>query len=51
MDNSMSSHAGKIGLELEHNKTERAPYPAYSPGISPCDCWLFGFLKEKLKEQ
>jgi hypothetical protein len=36
---------------LEHNKTERAPHPAYSPDISPCDFWLFGFLKEKLKEQ
>jgi hypothetical protein len=51
MDNSMYSNAGKTSLELEHNKIERAPHPAYSPDISLCDFWLFGFLKEKLKEQ
>jgi hypothetical protein len=28
-----------------------SPHPAYSPDISPSDFWLFGFLKEKLKEQ
>jgi hypothetical protein len=36
---------------LENNKIERAFNPAYSPDISPCDFWLFGFLKKKLKEQ
>jgi hypothetical protein len=51
MDNSMRRNAGKISLELEHNKIERAPHPAYSPYISSCDFWLFGFLKEKLKQQ
>jgi hypothetical protein len=51
MDNSMCHNARKISLELEHNKIERAPHPAYSPDISPCDFWLFGFLKESLKEQ
>jgi hypothetical protein len=50
MDNSMCHNARKISLELEHNKIERAPHPAYSPEISPCDFWGFGFLKEKLKE-
>jgi hypothetical protein len=38
-------------LESEHKKIERAPHSAYSPDISPCGFWLFGFLKEKLKEQ
>jgi hypothetical protein len=51
MDNSMCHNARKISLELEHNKIERAPHPAYSLDINPCDIWLFGFLKEKLEEQ
>jgi hypothetical protein len=36
---------------LEHNKIEGASHPGYYPDISPYDFWLFGFLKEKLKEQ
>jgi hypothetical protein len=47
----MCHNARKISLELEHNKTERAHHPVYSSNISPCDFRLFGFLKEKLKEQ
>jgi hypothetical protein len=27
----------------------RAPHPPYSPGLSPCDFWLFGFLKEPMQ--
>jgi hypothetical protein len=27
----------------------RAAHPPYSPGLSPCDFWLFGFLKESMK--
>jgi hypothetical protein len=50
MDNSICDNARKICLEVEHNKIERVPHPTYSPDLSPCDCWLFGFLKEKLKE-
>jgi hypothetical protein len=51
MDNSMCHNGRKISLELEHNKIERAPHPVYSPDISPCDFWMFGFLKEKLQEE
>jgi hypothetical protein len=51
MYNSTCRNSGKISLELEHNKIKKAPHPAYSPDISPCNIWLFGFLKEKLKEQ
>jgi hypothetical protein len=50
MDNSMCHNARKISLDLEHNKAEGAPHTAYFPNISPCDFWLFGFLK-KLTEQ
>jgi hypothetical protein len=51
MDNSMCHNPRKISLKLEYNKIERAPHPAYSPDISPCDFWLFGLPKETLKKQ
>jgi hypothetical protein len=50
MDNTTCHNDGKISLELEHNKIEQTPHPAYSPAISLRDFWLFDFLKEKLKE-
>jgi hypothetical protein len=27
----------------------RAPYPFYSPDLSPYDFWIFEFLKESMK--
>jgi hypothetical protein len=29
----------------------RAEHISYSSDLSPCNFWLFGFLKEKLKER
>jgi hypothetical protein len=40
-----------MSLELEHNRTEGTPRPAYPPHVSPCGFGLFGFLKANLKEQ
>jgi histone-lysine N-methyltransferase SETMAR len=37
--------------KLESRHIVRAPHPPYSPDLSPCDCWLFGFLKEKMKDR
>jgi histone-lysine N-methyltransferase SETMAR len=51
MDNSMCHNGREITAKMESEKIERAPHPAYSPDVSPCDFWLFGFMKEKLKEQ
>jgi hypothetical protein len=51
MDNSVCHNAPEISLELEYNRIGRCPHPADSLDISSCDFWLFGFLKEKLKEQ
>ena len=28
---------------------KRTPHPAYSPDVAPCDFFLFGFIKNKLK--
>jgi hypothetical protein len=47
MDDSIYSDVRKINLELESNRTERAPHLAYSPDISPYDFWQFNFRKEK----
>jgi transposase len=35
-DNSMCHNARKIAQELVRNKIQRAPYPPYSPDLSPC---------------
>jgi hypothetical protein len=51
VDNSMCHNDRKISMELQFNKTEWAPHPAYFPDINPCDVWLLNFLKEKLQEQ
>jgi hypothetical protein len=35
--------------EFHHRRLGPAEYAPYSPYLSPCDFWLFDFLKEKLK--
>lgn len=51
MDNSRCHNNQKVTNYLESNHMERIPHPPYSPDISPCDFWLFGYLKECLKEK
>jgi transposase len=51
MDNSMSHNGAKIIKKLEKRHVARAPHPPYSPNLSPCDFWLFGILKQKMKER
>jgi hypothetical protein len=36
--------------ELRRLKILRAPHPRYSPNINPCDFWMLGDFKEKLKD-
>jgi histone-lysine N-methyltransferase SETMAR len=49
MDNSRC-HTGRMAApEFDHQRLGRTDHPPYSPDLSPCDFWLFGFLKEKLK--
>jgi hypothetical protein len=51
VDNSIS-HNGRPDVdELCRLKILRAPHPAHSPDISPCDFWTFGDLKGKLKDR
>jgi transposase len=51
MDNSICHNNAKITEKLEKRQIARAPQPLYSPDLSPCDLWLFGILKQKMKEQ
>jgi transposase len=51
MDNSMCHNGAKITEKLEKRHIARPPYPPYSPDLSPCDFWLFGILKQKMKER
>jgi histone-lysine N-methyltransferase SETMAR len=37
--------------EFDRRRLGRAEHPPYSPDLSPCDFWLFGTLKEKLKDR
>jgi hypothetical protein len=37
--------------EFDRWRLGRAEHAPYSPELSPCDFWLFDFLKEKLKDR
>jgi histone-lysine N-methyltransferase SETMAR len=37
--------------KLDRRRLGRAGHPPYSPDLSPCGFWVFGFLKEKLKDR
>jgi hypothetical protein len=41
----------KVTNEFAHLKLDRIPHPPYSPDLSPCDFWLFGMLKQKIKDR
>jgi hypothetical protein len=37
--------------KFDKHHIARLPHPPYSRGLSPCDFWLFGMLKEILKDR
>jgi hypothetical protein len=48
-------HIDNTPLHLVHSKFDpfgihRLPHPHHGPDITPCDFWLFGYLKMKLGE-
>jgi hypothetical protein len=51
MDNSICHNDCKVTDELAHLKGDRIPHPPDSPDLSPCDFWLFGILKRKIKDR
>jgi hypothetical protein len=51
MDNSMCHNGRKVTDEFDDLKLQRITHPSYSPYLSPCDFWLFGMLKQKMKDR
>jgi hypothetical protein len=49
MDNSACRNGHKIKDKLAAADIPRALHPPYSPDLSPCGFWFFGFLKESMK--
>jgi hypothetical protein len=49
MDNSACQNGYKITDKLTAADIARSLHPSYSPDLSVCDFWLFGFLKESMK--
>jgi hypothetical protein len=50
-DISKDRNAEKITGELQKKHITRAPHPSYSPDLSPCNFWLFGMVKQKIKDR
>jgi hypothetical protein len=48
MDNSACYDGHKITDQLTAADIARAAHPPYSPDLSFCDFWLYGFLKESM---
>jgi hypothetical protein len=45
-------HNGRKGTdELGNLKLDCVTHPPYSPDLSPCDFWLFGMLKQNIKDR
>jgi hypothetical protein len=49
--NSMCRNGHRVADELRRLKILRVPHPSSSPDISPCDFWMFGDFKGKLKDR
>jgi hypothetical protein len=50
MNNSACHDGHKITYKLIAADISRAQHPPYSPDLSPCDFWPFGFLNESMKD-
>jgi hypothetical protein len=50
MCNSIYHNGHQVVDEFRRLKILRAPHPLYSPDIRPCDFWMYGDFKEKLKD-
>jgi histone-lysine N-methyltransferase SETMAR len=51
MENSMCHNIAKITEKLAKKHIAPALHPPYSRDLSPCDFWLFGISKEKMKDR
>jgi hypothetical protein len=51
MRNARVHTAGDCIAEIQRLKMTRLPQPAYSPDLSPCDFWFFGFAKQAIENK
>ncbi|KAA6403303.1 MAG: putative Mariner Mos1 transposase [Streblomastix strix] len=49
-DNASSHNSHATTQFLEENKIIRTAHPPYSPDLSPCDYFLFGYLKRNFQD-
>jgi hypothetical protein len=47
----MCDKGAKITEKMSLKGLRRAPHPAYSPDLSPCDFWAFGAIKDMIKDR
>jgi hypothetical protein len=40
----------KVTDEFDNRRLQRVAHPPYSTDPSPCDFWVFGMLKQKMKD-
>jgi hypothetical protein len=40
-----------VAEKLTEENLKRMPHPVYSPDLSPCDFFLFGYLKDRLVDK
>jgi hypothetical protein len=50
MDNSLCHNVSKVTSKIKKKHISRMPYPPYSSDVSPCNFWLFGMLKQILRD-
>jgi hypothetical protein len=51
MDNSTCHNGSKFGSKIQKDHISGMPHADYSPDISPCNLWLFGMLKQILRNR
>jgi hypothetical protein len=51
MDNARIRAARDCIAEIQRLKMTRLPEPAYSPDLSPCDFWFFGFAQQAIQDE
>jgi histone-lysine N-methyltransferase SETMAR len=49
MESTSCHNSRQKTVEIEKLGLLKIPHPPYSPDISPCDFWLFRFLKQNAK--
>jgi hypothetical protein len=50
MDNARVHTAGTSVAEIHRLKMTSLAQPAYSPDLSQCDFWFFGFVKHSIRD-